>query len=147
MAESIKSKYKPNYPNKYKGDANNIICRSSWERRFCSWCDLNENIIEWGSEEFWIPYLSPVDNRVHRYFPDFIIKLKESTGQIKTYVIEVKPKRQTQPPKPKSRMTKGFLYEAKTYAVNQAKWKAAVEFCKDRMLEFKIITEDELGIK
>ena len=147
MAESYKSKYKPNYPNKYKGDANNIICRSSWERRFCSWCDLNENIIEWGSEEFWIPYLSPVDNRVHRYFPDFIIKVKESTGQIKTYVIEVKPKRQTQPPKPKSRVTKGFLYEAKTYAVNQAKWKAAVEFCKDRMLEFKIITEDELGIK
>ena len=146
MAESIKSKYKPNYPNKYKGDANNIICRSSWERRFCSWCDLNENIIEWGSEEFWIPYLSPVDNRVHRYFPDFIIKLKESTGQIKTYVIEVKPKRQTQPPKPKSRMTKGFLYEAKTYAVNQAKWKAADEWCKDRMLEFKIITEFELGI-
>ena len=147
MAESIKSKYKPNYPNKYKGDANNIICRSSWERRFCSWCDLNENIIEWGSEEFWIPYLSPVDNRVHRYFPDFIIKLKESTGQIKTYVIEVKPKRQTQPPKPKSRMTKGFLYEAKTYAVNQAKWKAADEWCKDRMLEFKVITEDELGLK
>jgi hypothetical protein len=147
MAESYKSKYKPNYPNKYKGDPNNIICRSSWERRFCSWCDLNENIISWGSEEFFIPYLSPVDNRVHRYFPDFIIKVKESTGQIKTYVIEVKPKRQTQPPKPKSRMTKGFLYEAKTYAVNQAKWKAAVEFCKDRMLEFKVITEDELGLK
>jgi hypothetical protein len=147
MAESYKSKYRPSYPNKYKGDPNNIICRSSWERRFCSWCDLNENIISWGSEEFFIPYLSPVDNRVHRYFPDFIIKLKESTGQIKTYVIEVKPKRQTQPPKPKSRVTKGFLYEAKTYAVNQAKWKAAVEFCKDRMLEFKIITEDELGIK
>ena len=147
MAESYKSKYKPNYPNKYKGDPKNIICRSSWERRFCSWCDLNENIISWGSEEFFISYVSPVDNRVHRYFPDFIIKVKESTGQIKTYVIEVKPKRQTQPPKPKSRMTKGFLYEAKTYAVNQAKWKAAVEFCKDRMLEFKIITEDELGIK
>ena len=147
MAESIKSKYKPNYPNKYKGNPNNIICRSSWERRFCSWCDLNENIIEWGSEEFFIPYVSPVDNRIHRYFPDFIIKLKESTGQIKTYVIEVKPKRQTQPPKPKSRVTKGFLYEAKTYAVNQAKWKAADDWCKDRMLEFKIITEDELGIK
>ena len=146
MAESYKSKYKPSYPNKYKGDPNNIICRSSWERRFCSWCDLNENIISWGSEEFFIPYLSPVDNRVHRYFPDFIIKLKESTGQIKTYVIEVKPKRQTQPPKPKSRVTKGFLYEAKTYAVNQAKWKAADEWCKDRMLEFKIITEFELGI-
>ena len=147
MAESIKSKYKPSYPQKYQGDANNIICRSSWERKFCRWCDLNESIIAWGSEEFWIPYLSPVDNKIHRYFPDFIIKVQEQSGQVKTYVIEVKPKRQTQPPKPKSRMTKGFLYEAKTYAVNQAKWKAADEWCKDRMLEFKIITEDELGIK
>jgi len=147
MAESIKSLYKPEYPKKYKGDVNNIICRSSWERRFCKWCDLNENIISWGSEEFWIPYLSPVDNRVHRYFPDFIIKVKEQSGDIKTYVIEVKPKRQTIPPKQKSRVTKSFLYEAKTYAVNQAKWKAADEWCKDRLLEFKLITEDELGIK
>jgi hypothetical protein len=147
MAESLKSKYHPSYPSKYKGDPNNIICRSSWERKFCHWCDLNENILEWGSEEFYIPYLSPVDNRVHRYFPDFIIKVKEQTGNIKTYVIEVKPKRQTQPPKQKSRITKGYLYEAKTYAVNQAKWKAANEWCKDRLLEFKIITEDELGIK
>lgn len=147
MAESLKSKYKPEYPKKYKGDPNNIICRSSWERKFCRWCDLNENIISWGSEEFSIPYISPADNRVHRYFPDFIIKVKESTGQIKTYVIEVKPKKQTIPPKQKSRVTKSFLYEAKTYAVNQAKWKAADEWCKDHLLEFKIITEDELGIK
>jgi hypothetical protein len=147
MAESIKSKYKPSYPTKYKGDANNIICRSSWERRFCYWCDHNENILEWGSEEFWIPYISPIDNRVHRYYPDFIIKVKEKTGKIKTYVIEVKPKKQTIKPKPKSRVTKSFMYEAKTYAVNQAKWKAADEFCKDRLIEFKVITEDELGIK
>ena len=147
MAESIKSKYKPEYPKKYKGDPNNIICRSSWERRFCRWCDLNESIISWGSEEFWIPYVSPVDNRVHRYFPDFIIKIKEQTGDIKTYIIEVKPKKQTVPPKQKSRVTKSFLHEAKTYAVNQAKWKAADEFCKDRMIQFKVITEDELGIK
>jgi len=147
MAESIKSKYKPSYPLKYKGDPNNIICRSSWERKFCHWCDLNENILEWGSEEFWIPYLSPVDNRVHRYFPDFIIKVKESDGRIKTYVIEVKPEKQTQPPKQKSRVTKSYIYEVKTYAVNQAKWKAADEFCKDRLLEFKVITEKELGIK
>jgi hypothetical protein len=147
MAESLKSKYKPEYPKKYKGDPNNIICRSSWERRFCRWCDLNENIISWGSEEFFIPYLSPVDNRVHRYFPDFIIKVREQNGEIKTYVIEVKPKKQTVPPKQKSRVTKSFLYEAKTYAVNQAKWKAADEWCKDRMVQFKVITEDELGIK
>ena len=122
MPESIKSKYKPSYPRKYKGNPDNIICRSSWERKFCKWCDLNENIMEWGSEEFWIPYVSPVDRRVHRYFPDFIIKVKESTGQIKTYVIEVKPKRQTMEPKKKSRVTKSYIYECKTYAVNQAKW-------------------------
>ena len=132
---------------KYKGDSNNIICRSSWERKFCQWCYLNESVFEWGSEEFFIPYVSPIDNRRHKYFPDFIIKLKETSGQIKTYVIEVKPKKQTTPPKKKSRMTKGYLYEMKTYAVNQAKWKAASEFCNDRLIEFKIITEDQLGIK
>ena len=146
MAESIKSLFKPTKPRKYKGDVNNIICRSSWEKRFCSWCDLNESIIEWGSEEFWIPYRAP-DGKTRRYFPDFIIKVKESTGQVKTYVIEVKPKKQTRPPKPRKNVTKSYLYECQTYAVNQAKWKAAVEFCEDRMIQFKIITEDELGIK
>ena len=147
MGESVKSKYKPSYPSKYKGDPNNIICRSSWERKFCRYCDLNESVISWGSEEFWIPYLSPVDNRVHRYFPDFIMKVRESSGQVKTYVIEVKPGKQTVPPKKPKRQTKSYLYECKTYAVNQAKWKAAVEFCKDHMIEFKIITEKELGIR
>ena len=147
MGESIKSKYRPQYPKKYKGDASNIICRSSWERKFCSWCDSNKNIIEWGSEEFWIPYLSPLDNRVHRYFPDFIIKVKESTNIIKTYVIEVKPKKQTKPPLKKKNITKNFIRESTVYAVNQAKWKAADEWCKDRKIEFKIITEKELGIR
>ena len=147
MAESIKSLFKPTKPRKYKGDVTNIICRSSWERRFCNWCDLNENIVEWGSEEFWIPYLSPVDKRVHRYFPDFIIKVKESTGEIKTYVIEVKPKKQTKPPTKRKKVTKSYIYECTTWEVNKAKWRAAHEFCADRKIEFKIITEDELGIK
>jgi len=148
MGESIKSRYKPSFPKKYKGDPNNIICRSSWERRFCVWCDLNESILEWGSEELWIPYVSPVDGRVHRYFPDFIMKVQDKDGKIKTYIIEVKPKKQTLPPTntPK-RKSKTWLHEVKTYAVNQAKWKAASEFCKDRLLEFKVITEDELGIR
>ena len=147
MAESIKSIFKPTFPKKYKGDITNIICRSSWERRFCNWCDKNESILEWGSEEFWIPYRSPIDNRTHRYFPDFIIKVKESNGEVKTYVIEVKPKRQTKPPIKKKRVSKSYLYEMKTYSVNQAKWNAANEWCKDRKIEFKIITEQELGIK
>ena len=147
MAESIKSIFKPTFPKKYKGDITNIICRSSWERKFCNWCDQNESILEWGSEEFWIPYRSPIDNRTHRYFPDFIIKVKESNGEVKTYVIEVKPKRQTKPPIKKKRVSKSYLYEMKTYSVNQAKWSAANEWCKDRRIEFKIITENELGIK
>ena len=147
MAESIKSIFKPKKPKKYKGDITNIICRSSWERRFCNYCDLNENIIEWGSEEFWIPYLSPVDKKIHRYFPDFIIKVKESTGKLKTYVIEVKPKKQTKPPVKRKRVTKSYIYECTTWEVNKAKWRAAQEFCDDRRIGFKIITEDELGIK
>ena len=146
MAESIKSRFKPAFPKKYTGNEKNIICRSSWERRFCNYCDLNEDIIEWGSEEFWIPYRGP-DGKVHRYFPDFIMKVKESTGRIKTYVVEVKPEKQTKKPKPRKRVTKSYIYECKTYAVNQAKWKAAQEWCDDRKVEFKIITEKELGIK
>jgi hypothetical protein len=148
MAESIKSLYKPEYPNKYKGNPNNIICRSSWERKFCRWCDLNENILEWGSEEFFIPYFDPTTNRIRRYFPDFIIKVREQTGEIKKYVIEVKPKRQTIPPVQTSKKrTRTYITEVKTYAMNQAKWEAAKEWCKDRMIEFRIITENELGIK
>lgn len=147
MAESIKSKYKPSYPQKYKGDPNNIICRSSWERKFCHWCDLNESIISWGSEEFFIPYYNPTKQRVCKYFPDFIIKVKDGNGKIKTYVVEVKPLKQTVPPQKKSKVTKSYLHECTTYAVNQAKWKAAKEWCADRMLEFMIITEKELGIR
>jgi hypothetical protein len=88
--------------------------------------------------------VSPVDNRIHRYFPDYLIKVKEQSGKIKTYVIEVKPKKQTVPPQKKSRVTKTYLNECRTYAVNQAKWKAAEEWCADRLLEFKIITEEDL---
>ena len=147
MAESIKSRYKPSNPQKYQGNPNNIICRSSWERKFCMWADRKDSVVSWASEEINIPYISPKDNRVHRYYPDFLIKVKESNNRIKTYVVEVKPKKQTIPPKKRSKITKSYIYECQTYAVNQAKWKAASEFCKDNRIEFKIITEDELGIK
>ena len=147
MNESIKSKYKPRNPRKYKGNPNNIICRSNWEKKFCQWCDTNENILLWASEEFSIPYVSPLDRRVHQYYPDFLIKVQEGGGAIRDYVIEVKPKRQCIPPKRKSKVTKSYIYEAKTYEVNKAKWRAAEDWCKDRRLIFKVITEDELGIK
>ena len=144
---SYKGKYSPSYPKKYKGDPTNIIYRSLLERKFMVYCDLNENILQWGSEEIALPYRSPIDNKVHRYFPDFYIKVKESNGSIKKYIIEIKPKKQCVEPKVKKRKTKGYIYEVYEYAKNQAKWKAAREFCKDRMWEFKVLTEEELGIK
>ena len=144
---AYKGKYRPTNPKKYKGDPTNIIYRSLWERKFMVYCDLNDNILEWGSEEFFIPYRSPLDNRVHRYFPDFYIKYKKSDGSICRSIIEVKPDKQTRPPKKPKRQTKGYLYEVTQYVKNEAKWEAAREFCKDRLWEFKIFTEKELGIK
>ena len=138
---SYKGIYRPSNPKKYKGDPQNIIYRSLWERKFMNYCDLNENILEWASEEFWIPYLDPTTNRVRRYFPDFFIKYKDKDNNIRRSVIEVKPKET----KGKSRKT--MINESMTYVKNQAKWKAAREFCEDRKLEFKIMTEKELGIR
>lgn len=143
---SYKGKYKPSYPKKYKGDPTNIIYRSLWERKFMVYCDNNDRILEWGSEEIALPYRSPIDNRIHRYFPDFYIKVKESTGEIKKYLIEIKPLKQLSPPPKPKRQTKQYLYEAYEYAKNQAKWKAAREFCEDRQWQFKVITEKELDI-
>ena len=144
---SYKGKYRPIHPEKYKGDPTNIIWRSLWERKFCVYCDSNTNIIEWQSEEFCIPYRSPIDNKIHRYFPDFFIKYKDTDGKIKSSLIEVKPLRQTAPPVKPKRQTKKYLSEAFEYAKNQAKWQAAREYCKDRMWEFKVLTEKELDIK
>ena len=143
---SYKGKYYPSYPRKYKGDPTNIIYRSLWERKFMVYCDKNESILEWASEEISIPYRSPIDNRVHRYFPDFYMKVKERGGRVKRYVIEVKPAKQTKPPVKPKRQTKGYIREAYEYAKNQAKWKMAREFCADRQWEFKVVTEKELGI-
>ena len=144
---AYKGKYRPSYPQKYKGNPTNIIYRSLWERHFMKYCDNNSNILEWGSEEIVLPYRSPIDNRIHRYFPDFYIKVKENNGKIKKYIIEIKPKRQCMEPKVQQKKTKGYIYEVYEYARNQAKWKAAEEWCKDRKWEFKVLTENELGIK
>ena len=143
---AYRGKYYPSFPRKYKGDPTNIIYRSLWERKFMVYCDKNAKILEWGSEEIALPYISPHDSRVHRYFPDFYVKVQESTGKIKRYLIEVKPLKQTTKPKKPKRQTKGYIREAFEYARNQAKWKAAREYCADRMWEFKVITERELDI-
>jgi len=128
------------------GDYKNIVYRSSWECKVMSWLDNNPSIVNWGSEELIIPYKSPVDGKVHRYFPDFVVKVQSKDGKLRTMILEVKPKRQTQAPKQQKRITKQYINEVTTWGVNQAKWKAATDFCLDRGWEFKILTEDHLGL-
>jgi hypothetical protein len=139
-------KFIPKNPHKYVGDYTNIIYRSTWEAKVMSWLDKNQDVISWASEELTIPYLSPVDKRMHRYFPDFLVKVRTKDNKLRTMMIEVKPKKQTQEPVKKKRVTKQYLQEVATYSVNKAKWHAANEFCLDRGWEFLIFTEDHLGI-
>ena len=140
-------KYQPSFPKKYKGDPTNIIYRSLWERKFMRYCDLNESVYQWQSEEIIIPYKSPIDNRIHRYFPDFFIKYTDRNGKKRSVVIEVKPKRQLKmPDKNPRKRTKAWAHDVHNWVINQAKWKAAEEYCADRQYEFKIMTEDDLGV-
>jgi len=134
--------YKPIFPEKYAGDPTNIIMRSSWETMFAGWCDKNPSIVKWSSEETIVPYRCPTDDKIHRYFVDFKITL--SNG--KTYLVEVKPAKQTIPPEFPGKRTQRYLIESLTFIKNQAKWEAAKNYCKDRGWEFKIITEHELGL-
>lgn len=141
---SYKGFYRPTHPEKYIGDHKNIIYRSLWELKFMSYCDKNKNILKFSSEEIWIPYISPLDNRCHKYFPDFYIKYKDNEEIIKESLIEIKPKRQVNGPNTAKKMNQKQLVEMKEFAKNQAKWKAAKEFCADRRWEFQILTEDHL---
>jgi len=134
----------PKNPQKYIGDATNIIYRSGWEKRVMQYLDEHTNVLRWASEEIIIPYISPVDNRPHRYFPDFYVEAKSADNTIKKMLLEVKPKAQSVPPKAQARRTKRYLSEVMTYGVNQAKWNAAKDFCIDKGWEFKVITEAEL---
>lgn len=136
--------FKPQNPQKYIGDASNIVYRSGWEKRVMDWLDVNKNVVRWASEEIIIPYISPVDNRPHRYYPDFYVEAIGRGGETKKMLLEVKPLAQSIPPKAPKRKTKKYLTEVMTYGINQAKWNAAKDFCDDKGWEFKVITESEL---
>ena len=142
---SYKGWFTPKNPNKYKGNAERIVYRSSWELRVMKNFDGNPSVIWWASEEMFVKYMSPIDKRVHRYFPDFVVRLKKKDGKEVTMMLEVKPEKQTKPPK-QSRKTRKMLAEVATYAINQEKWKAAELFCLEHGWQFKILTEKELGI-
>jgi len=143
---AYKGKFKPKNPKKYKGDPTNIIYRSLWERKFMNKMDQHPNVIWWQSEELSIPYKSIVDGKMHRYFPDFLVKMKDKDGNVVTKLIEIKPKAQTIKPKVKKNITPKYLKEVKTYGVNISKWNAADVYCQKQGWEFVILTEHELGI-
>jgi hypothetical protein len=139
-------KFRPKNPKKYKGDPTNIIYRSSWELKFMNWVDSKDTILAWKSEETVIPYMSPIDNKWHRYFVDFQIQVRDKSGKLATYLIEIKPEKQTRPPEVQKRTTKKYLQEVITWGTNEAKWKAADSYAKDRGWQFLILTEKHLGI-
>lgn len=143
---SYKGKFRPSNPKKYKGDPTNIVYRSLWELKFMNYCDKNQNILKWWSEELAIPYKSPIDNRIHKYFPDFYIKYVDTKGNVKESLIEIKPSKQVREPKKQKVRSKKYVSEVVEYAKNQAKWEAAKDYCDDRKWEFKVLTEHELGI-
>lgn len=143
---SYKGLFKPGNPDKYKGDPTNIIYRSSWELKLMRYLDNHPDVISWASEEFFIPYRSPVDNKIHKYYPDFLVRKRNAKGILETLVIEVKPAIQTKPPKTQTKTTRKYVTEVKTYGVNSAKWKAAMDYCEDRKWKFVIMTEKELGL-
>ena len=145
---AYKGIFRPNNPSKYKGDPTNIVYRSRWELIVMQKLDAHPDVLEWSSEEINIRYRSPIDNRVHRYFPDFYMKRKGQDGKIESFLIEVKPKAQTKPPKVQTgKPTRRYITEVATWGVKSAKWAAAEEYCKDRGWSFMTITEDDLGLK
>lgn len=141
---SHKGRYVPKHPEKYVGDVSSIWYRSGLERTFMVWCDTNVNVKKWNSEEIIVPYLSPVDNKAHRYFVDFIIQIQNKKGELKTYLVEIKPFKFTKAPSMRKRKTKGLIQEAIQWQVNQAKWDAAKQFCKGKGWEFMVITERDI---
>lgn len=140
--------FKPINKEKYKGDSSNIVYRSFLELKLMTRFDNDPNVIWWGSETVVIPYKSPKDNKIHRYFIDFIANIKTIENKTKTVIIEIKPKKQTSPPKKPTtkKLSNRYISEIMTWGVNSSKWKAAQEFAKDRGYEFIIMTEEDLGV-
>jgi hypothetical protein len=137
-------KFKPRNPQKYLGDSSDITFRSSWEKKVMNHFDTSSGVIAWNSESVVIPYVSPKDNKYHRYYMDFLIVTRGKNGEKITTLIEVKPKKQTVPPVKRGKRKSRYLYEAMTYEVNIKKWAAARAYCKVKGWNFIIMTEDHV---
>ncbi len=140
--------FKPANPEKYLGDLSKIVFRSSWEFKFLKWCDLSPTIIKYSSEPLGIPFLNPLDKKGHIYYIDFYIQVRKTDGNIEDYLVEVKPNKYVVEPKKPNRMTdkatSNYVYAAKQYIINQAKFEAAKNFAAQKGLKFGIITENFL---
>jgi hypothetical protein len=151
---AYKGRFRPANPQKYRGDPTNIVYRSLWEFKFFKFIDLHPDVIWWQSEEVAIPYLSPIDGKMHRYFPDVILHKKVGDDKFETVMIEIKPEGQTRPPDiskknktPTGRISRRYLNEVKTFGINDAKWKAARQYCSAKGWKFEIMTEKHLNIR
>lgn len=142
---TYKGKFTPRNPKKYAGDPTNIIYRSSWEAKAFRFFDTNSNVLSWQSEEIGIPYMSPIDNRIHRYYPDIIATIRQKDGTTKTVIFEIKPKHQTREPvRTSQKLTRKYLNEVATWGINEAKWQAAKSYAENRGWEFQILTEEQI---
>ena len=138
------SQFIPKNPKKYKGSYP-CICRSSWERMYCQFLDMTPTIVKWSSENIFIKYWDPVQQRTRRYYPDFYQQVLDKDGKYKEYIVEIKPAKETKPPRKTGKKSKTTLrHQQATYITNQAKFEAAHGYCKKIGMEFKIITEKEL---
>jgi hypothetical protein len=146
VANYVQGLYQPKNPEKYIGDKTQIIYRSSWELRAFKWCDNTESIIQWSSEPFPIQYFDQSTDKIRRYFPDLFVKIRDKEGIIKNYLIEIKPEKQTNPPKKGRKKTATYLNEVATYQKNLSKWQQAEKFCESNNMIFRVVTEKELGI-
>jgi hypothetical protein len=140
----VQGVFKPMFPKKYIGS--DPVYRSSLELKVMRWFDNNPNVVTWGSESVVIPYISPLDGRMHRYFVDFIAALKQKDESIKKFIIEIKPHKQTvKPEATKNKKVKTMIYEQTEWVRNQAKWSAAEQWAETKGYKFLILTEKHIN--
>ena len=137
---TYKGKYKPKNPKKYQGDPTDIVYRSGWELSVMDWCDNTPEVVKWSSEGVVVPYLSPIDGRIHSYYVDFYMELNNGNK----FLIEVKPEKQTKRPKKRKKTTRKYIKEVFTYGINRAKWEAANRWAQQRGIKFEVWTEKTL---
>lgn len=140
--------FRPINENKYVGDINNIVYRSSWEKKFLQWCDARDAVLSYSSEETVVPYYFPIDQKMHRYFVDFHVKMINNKGAVEELLVEIKPHKETiKPIPPKNNNRKAvtrYNTEVTTYIKNQCKWESASKYAKERNMKFVVLTEHQL---